>query len=173
MDLGACPKSHTDRLKQEFDAAREKDPNDPRFSRFREEYERNIFSFVDECDRRIRSAHRRLEKTPEENAATPSAIVSKAGKGETHVSLVEIGPRFVLTPIVILEGSFGGPVIFENKEFVSPNQIRSDLRKAKSGRYNKRADQQIERKAKRRDMGLRTGEGVREVDELDDTVLFK
>lgn len=29
-------------------------------------------------------------------------------------SLVEIGPRFVLTPIRIFEGSFGGPTIFAN-----------------------------------------------------------
>jgi ribosome biogenesis protein BRX1 len=28
--------------------------------------------------------------------------------------LVEIGPRFVLTPIRIFEGSFGGPTIFAN-----------------------------------------------------------
>lgn len=92
--------------------------------------------------------------------------------GETNISLVEIGPRFVLTPIVILEGSFGGPVIYENKEFVSPNQIRSDLRRAKAGKYNKRAEGILERKVKKRDLGLRTGEGVREVDELDDRVLF-
>ena len=95
-----------------------------------------------------------------------------ASRGDTNISLVEIGPRFVLTPIVILEGSFGGPVIYENKEFVSPNQIRSDLRRAKAGRYNKRAEGTLERKVKKRDLGLRTGEGVREVDELDERVLF-
>ncbi|KAK4501674.1 hypothetical protein PRZ48_007483 [Zasmidium cellare] len=99
-------------------------------------------------------------------------VVSKTNKGETQVSLQEIGPRLVLTPIVILEGSFGGPVIYENKEFVSPNQIRSDLRKAKAGRYNRRAEATVERKAKKRDMGLRTGEGTRDVDELDERVLF-
>ncbi|CAK4033006.1 Ribosome biogenesis BRX1 [Lecanosticta acicola] len=102
-----------------------------------------------------------------------SQPVAKTGsKGETHISLVEIGPRFVLTPIVILEGSFGGPVIYENKEFVSPNQIRGDLRKAKAGRYNKRAEATRDRKVKKRDMGLRTGEGTREIDELDDRVVF-
>jgi len=97
---------------------------------------------------------------------------SKVGKGETNISLVEIGPRFVLTPIVILEGSFGGPVIYENKEFVSPNQIRSDLRRAKAGRYNKRSEDTIERKARKRDMGLRTGQGPRDIDELDNRVVF-
>ncbi|KAL0946671.1 hypothetical protein HGRIS_012860 [Hohenbuehelia grisea] len=74
MDLGACPKSHTERLKTEFLAAREANPHDPVFNRFQVEYEANIFSFVDECDRRIRAAHRRLEKTPEENAKTTNLM---------------------------------------------------------------------------------------------------
>ena len=74
MDLGACPKSHTERLKTEFLAAREADPAGPIFSRFQMEYESNIFAFVDECDRRIRAAHMRLEKTPEENAKTTNLV---------------------------------------------------------------------------------------------------
>ncbi|KAI7280775.1 ribosome biogenesis protein-like protein Brx1 [Hortaea werneckii] len=109
---------------------------------------------------------------PDTADSAPTATVAKNGKGETNISLIEIGPRFVLTPIIILEGSFGGPVIYENKEFVSPNQIRSDLRRAKAGRHNRRAESMVERKAKRRDMGLNTGEGPREIDELDDQVLF-
>lgn len=92
--------------------------------------------------------------------------------GETNLSLSEIGPRFVLTPIVILEGSFGGPVIYENKEFVSPNQVRSELRRTKAGKYNRRAEGMVERKARHRDLGLRTGEGRRERDELDERDLF-
>lgn len=90
----------------------------------------------------------------------------------TKISLVEIGPRFVLTPIVILESSFGGPVIYENKQFVSPNQIRSDLRRGKAGRYNERTDQGTERRERHGDLGLRTEEGERERDELSDGVLF-
>ncbi|KAJ7047012.1 small nuclear ribonucleoprotein [Mycena alexandri] len=74
MDLGACPKSHTERLKTEYNAAKEANPADPIFARFQLEYESNIFSFVDECDRRIRAAHRRLEKTPEENAKTTNLM---------------------------------------------------------------------------------------------------
>ncbi|SMR56677.1 unnamed protein product [Zymoseptoria tritici ST99CH_3D1] len=110
----------------------------------------------------------------EADTAAPAKAITKAtgGKPETHITLVEIGPRLVLTPIVILEGSFGGPVIYENKEFVSPNQIRSDLRKSKAGRYNRRAESEMGRKARHRDLGLRTGEGTREVDELDERVLF-
>jgi len=74
MDLGACPKSHTERLKTEYNQAKEENPNDPIFNRFQMEYEANIFSFVDECDRRIRAAHRKLEKTPEENAKTTNLM---------------------------------------------------------------------------------------------------
>lgn len=110
----------------------------------------------------------------EENGANGSAAILKADKkpGGTKISLVEIGPRFVLTPIVILESSFGGPVIYENKEFVSPNQIRSELRLGKAGRYNRRSEQGLESRIKKGDLGLRTGVGERKVDELDERVLF-
>ena len=74
IDLGACPKSHMERMKTEVTQAREEKPSDPVFARFQAEYESNIRSFVDECDRRIRAAHRRLEKTPEENAKTTNLV---------------------------------------------------------------------------------------------------
>ena len=97
---------------------------------------------------------------------------SKGKASETELSLTEIGPRFVLTPIVILEGSFGGPVIYENKEFVSPNQVRSEIRMRKAGRYNQRAEQGIERKAKKDALGLRTNGWQKPRDELDNAELF-
>ena len=109
------------------------------------------------------------EKAVDDKAVTPK--VSKKA-GDTKITLVEIGPRFVLTPIVILESSFGGPVIYENKEFVSPNQIRSEIRMSKAGRYNRRSEQALESRSKRGDMGLRTGVGERKKDELDESVLF-
>lgn len=104
-----------------------------------------------------------------------AVVAPKKGKPstETNISLVEIGPRFVLTPIVILESSFGGPVIYENKEFVSPNQIRSDLRKSKASRYNTRTETQLQGKARAGDLGLTTHGGrKREKDPLDNHVLF-
>lgn len=109
-----------------------------------------------------------------ENGVDAAAVMPKVSKkpGDTKISLVEIGPRFVLTPIVILESSFGGPVIYENKEFVSPNQIRSELRLSKAGRYNSRSEQEIDSRNRRGDMGLRTGVGEKEKDELDESVLF-
>lgn len=97
---------------------------------------------------------------------------SKAGSRDTDVSLVEIGPRFVLTPIVIQEGSFGGPLIYENKQFVSPNQIRADLRRQKMSKHSDRAEQVGERVAKRRDLGLRADGVPKPRDELDTKMLF-
>lgn len=34
--------------------------------------------------------------------------------GPPETTLVEIGPRFVLTPIRIFEGAFGGATVFSN-----------------------------------------------------------
>jgi ribosome biogenesis protein BRX1 len=104
----------------------------------------------------------------------PAEEAPKKGKStETNLGLIEIGPRFVLTPIVMLESSFGGPVIYENKEFVSPNQIRSDLRKSKAGRFNRRSEAQTQTKSKLGDMGLTTYGGRKnEKDPLDNQILF-
>lgn len=116
----------------------------------------------------IRESETGGKKTLEEGEEAKLAPKSKDGQPE--VSLVEIGPRFVLTPIVILEGSFGGPVIYENKEYVSPNQVRSEIRMSKAARYSKRRDVQTDRLSKRSDLGL--GEGQRKPGALDNRKLF-
>lgn len=107
-----------------------------------------------------------------EGETVMETIVSGGKNKETSLSLVEIGPRFVLTPIVILEGSFGGPVIYENKEFVSPNQVRADMRLARAGKYNRRNDQGTDRKVKKGDLGLSTDGRHLPKDALANEVLF-
>ncbi|TKX25484.1 ribosome biogenesis protein BRX1 [Elsinoe australis] len=111
---------------------------------------------------------------PEADGAVEMEVdSSKGSRGATKLGLVEIGPRFVLTPIVIQESSFGGPIIYENKEFVSPNQIRRELRLAKASRYNKRTDASSERKSRKGGLGLASEGGVRRPkDELDNSTLF-
>ena len=96
---------------------------------------------------------------------------NKGKDGSPDVSLVEIGPRFVLTPIVILEGSFGGPVIYENKEYVSPNQVRREIRMGKAARYSNRRDVVTDRETKRTTLGLNQ-EGERKPDVLDTKKVF-
>ncbi len=116
---------------------------------------------------------REVEKTKgDDEADQDNKKKSKsAGDRDTDVSLVEIGPRFVLTPIVIQEGAFGGPIIYENKRFISPNQVRSDLRKAKAGRHGARMEQQRDSLARRRGLGL-DGAGKKEHSALDTRELF-
>lgn len=97
---------------------------------------------------------------------------SKLGLKDTDINLVEIGPRFVLTPIIIQEGSFGGPIIYENRQFVSPNQVRSELRRSKAGRHNARAEKQLERVVKKGDLGLRSSGPRKPADALDVKQVF-
>jgi len=63
---------------------------------------------------------------------------------EEDGSLVEIGPRFVLNPIRIFEGSFNGVTAWANPHFVTPAKYRSDLKKAIAGKYSNRIQQKIE-----------------------------
>jgi ribosome biogenesis protein BRX1 len=94
------------------------------------------------------------------------------GEGDAPgLSLVEIGPRFVLTPIVILEGSFGGPVIYENREFVSGSQVRRNLRLKKASRWSERTYERRERAVKKESLGL-VQQKVRHKDALDHRALF-
>ncbi|TFY82991.1 hypothetical protein EWM64_g1021 [Hericium alpestre] len=62
-----------------------------------------------------------------------------------QTSLVEIGPRFVLTPIRIFEGAFGGATVFSNPEFISPTAVRSAIRREKGTKYKERKHAERER----------------------------
>ncbi|POY70605.1 hypothetical protein BMF94_6383 [Rhodotorula taiwanensis] len=87
MDLGPCAKTHSVKLKTEYEelskrAEAEKDEHQIKiFNTFKTNYEREIMNFVGECDRRIQAAHRRLEKTPEENNRT-TALMREVGEIE-------------------------------------------------------------------------------------------
>ncbi|EOD45672.1 putative ribosome biogenesis protein brx1 protein [Neofusicoccum parvum] len=115
------------------------------------------------------------KKKPGEEGEMDVDETPKKGKGkeETNVALVEIGPRFVMTPIIIQESSFGGPILYENKEFVSPNQVRRELLLSKAAKHNFRAETKLDWKNKRGDLGLASQGGrKREQDPLDDKTLF-
>ena len=77
------------------------------------------------------------------------------------MSLVEIGPRFVLTPIRIFEGAFGGATVFSNPgdynlvmiptqliiyrlEYISPAAARMARKQESGTRYAKRKDAEAE-----------------------------
>lgn len=87
-------------------------------------------------------------------------------EGVEDLSLVEIGPRFVMTVILILEGSFGGPKIYENKQYVSPNVVRAQMKQQAAQEAQARAEAAIERKLKKR-------ENILAADPLSHDALFK
>ncbi|XP_051845585.1 ribosome biogenesis protein BRX1 homolog [Antechinus flavipes] len=57
---------------------------------------------------------------------------------EEDAALVEIGPRFVLNLIKIFQGSFGGPTLYENPHYQSPNMHRRIVRMATAAKYKER-----------------------------------
>ncbi|XP_036385558.1 ribosome biogenesis protein BRX1 homolog [Megalops cyprinoides] len=57
---------------------------------------------------------------------------------EEDASLVEIGPRFVLNLIKIFQGSFGGPTLYENPHFQSPNMHRRMIRLATAAKLREK-----------------------------------
>jgi ribosome biogenesis protein BRX1 len=63
-------------------------------------------------------------------------------------SLVEIGPRFVLNPIRIFRGSFGGQTLYQNAQFVSPNAVRALENKNRGNHYQMRKNAQKKRKVR-------------------------
>ena len=40
-----------------------------------------------------------------------------------HSTTLHAGPRFVLQLIKVFEGSFGGPTLYENPQYVTPNAV--------------------------------------------------
>ncbi|XP_069740489.1 ribosome biogenesis protein BRX1 homolog isoform X5 [Narcine bancroftii] len=54
---------------------------------------------------------------------------------EEDGSLVEIGPRFVLSLVKIFQGSFGGATLYENPSYRSPNEQRRFLRMTTAARF--------------------------------------
>ncbi|XP_072227752.1 ribosome biogenesis protein BRX1 homolog [Leuresthes tenuis] len=70
---------------------------------------------------------------------------------EEDASLVEIGPRFVLNLMKIFQGSFGGPTLYENPDFQSPNLHRRELRLAAAAKVREKQMVKELQKMKRAD----------------------
>jgi len=66
QDLGPCPKTHSEPLKSEY----EKDKESGKELGYEYDYQRDLQKYIDDCNRRIDSAQRRLEKTPDEITKT-------------------------------------------------------------------------------------------------------
>lgn len=80
----------------------------------------------------------------------PKEVKKLVKEGKETVNLVEIGPRFVLRVIKIFDGGFGGPTLYENPEYVSPNAVRAEALRSQGDRYQGRKNAE-EKKLKRDD----------------------
>ena len=88
-----------------------------------------------------------LEQQP--TNALEAHLAKKQSGQEEATSLVEIGPRFVMNPIRIFRGSFGGQTLFQNPDFVSPNEIRAMQHKRKNNTYVQRKESEKKRKIRK------------------------
>ena len=71
-----------------------------------------------------------------------------------YQALTEIGPRFVLEPVLILNGSFSGNVIFKNTAFQTPAQLMRNMRAAAGEEARNSAIQSQEGKERKQDANL-------------------
>lgn len=62
-------------------------------------------------------------------------------------ALAEVGPRFVLNPVKIFSGSFGGVPLWENPHYVSPAKYRRQIRLNAKNKYQNKLQQKLHAKA--------------------------
>lgn len=82
-----------------------------------------------------------------------------------EMEMVEIGPRFVMNPIKIFGGSFGGPVIYDNPDYVSPNTVRQLKARQSGSKYAHRVQANKERELRLKEEVIPRTE-MTEVDEV-------
>lgn len=65
-----------------------------------------------------------------------------------------------MTPIRIFEGSFGGPTVFENSEFVSPASVRASVKREAGAKYRQRREEEDGRDDRRKRTKEELGEDI-------------
>ena len=87
-------------------------------------------------------------------------IVHPQGKEvrATGVTLSEAGPRLCLHPIKIFAGAFGGPTLYDDPTYVSPNVQRREEKMKDEGKYRRKVQKKAERKAHMRMNALKPDE---------------
>ena len=121
-----------------------------------------------EEDQKVETLEKAAKKDRSKSAKDAEGKSGKEGKD--GIELIEIGPRFVMTPIVILEGSFGGPKVYENAEFVSPNTVRATLRQKIAHRAGGRDMARTKRSVKKQEVHREQREA--KAGEINDATLF-
>ena len=87
--------------------------------------------------------------------AYPEGKEVRAGAKAT---LSETGPRLCLHPIKIFAGAFGGPTLYDDPTYVSPNIVRREEKKKDQGKYQRKVEKKADRKAHARMNALKPDE---------------
>lgn len=74
-----------------------------------------------------------------------AALDDKANDKDVESTVVEIGPRVVLTPIKIFSDAFAGATIWENESYISPNEVRRAMRMRERAKAIGRTSQKAKR----------------------------
>ncbi|KAI9189484.1 Ribosome biogenesis protein brx1 [Blastocladiella emersonii ATCC 22665] len=67
--------------------------------------------------------------------SSPAGTLFKPNSNATDVALNEVGPRFVLNPIKLFQGSFGGLGLWENSDYLTPAAVRRAQRAEAQDKY--------------------------------------
>ena len=89
QDLGPCPKVHNEALKAEYEGA---DPEQKKRWGFDYDYMRDMQKYIDECNRKIDTAQRRLEKTPDEIRQTNALVSLVISQSTPGTVILTLGP---------------------------------------------------------------------------------
>ena len=81
-------------------------------------------------------------------------LETKDDDGHVATRVEEIGPRMALTPIRIFDGSFGGPTIYENPNYVPRREIRRADKERASQKYKVRKVGEKKREGRRAAFGV-------------------
>lgn len=88
------------------------------------------------CDDRIWLRHYQI---------VDAALDEKAQNKDVDSTVVEIGPRLVMTPIKCFASSFAGATIWESDKYVSPNLLRRAIRMRESAKTHGKMVQKVKR----------------------------
>jgi ribosome biogenesis protein BRX1 len=94
-----------------------------------------------------------LTKVDEVAAAAAAASGGAAGDEENPLGLIEIGPRYVLNPVRIFSGSFGGGALWQNPAYITPNTLRSEEKREQSKKFTSRIKANASRKKRKEALG--------------------
>lgn len=94
------------------------------------------YQIVDKGDGSSSALNRKIERGGGGGPGTGDS----GGGVDDPLSLVEMGPRFVLNPIRVFAGSFGGPTLYNNAAYVSPNAVRSAKKRKAGFKFEDRQD---------------------------------